>query len=109
MRDEEEQKMRDISRKVEGILLTNERSRNSDNILYLEVIRKVAHTEGINLDAMNVPEFFLHLGDYGFPSYETVSRVRRKLQEENPWLEASKRVKEGRAEKEAEMREWARR
>lgn len=102
-------RMTNLQSKVEGILLVNEKCRDSDNLLYLEVLRKVATTEGINLDAMNVPEFFMHIADYGFPQYESVSRARRKLQEENDWLEASDRVKKARAEKEEEMREWSRR
>ena len=58
-------------------LKTNNRARNSDFILYGSVLKRM----GLNLD-MTLKEFLANATSMGVPSFETVSRCRRKLQEQ---------------------------
>ena len=62
-------------------LKTNKRARTSDFILYGSVLKRM----GLNLD-MTLKEFLTNATSIGVPSFETVSRCRRKLQEQMPEL-----------------------
>ena len=86
---------------VQPILEADERTRNSDDVLYFQVCTKLL---GDNLSLKHV---LLNRKDLRIPSYESVGRARRKLQEENPELRACERVQELRAEKEAEYKAMA--
>ena len=84
-------------------------ARDDDNLLYLEVLREIAEYKGMNVATMNVPEFFVNAHRWGFPSYVTISRARRRVQEEDPDLMSSKNIVEIRKTREEVFREWARR
>lgn len=75
-------------------------SRNSDNVLYTKVIEKV------NKGAIDRPfsDVMLNLKELGLPCYETISRTRRRLQEEFPELQACEEVQDFRTEREEEFR-----
>ena len=88
---------------VYEILRDNEDCRNSDNWLYLEVLKK----HGINVLGMSVDNFFRHFSDYDVPRYETVSRARRKVQELIPELESVESVRKWRHENETRFREFS--
>ena len=77
-------RLRDVTKKVKSILTENEQARNNDNILYLHVLRKYGEENGIDIDSMSIPMFFLHCGDLRLPSYKSVERSRRRLQELHP-------------------------
>lgn len=94
---------------VRYILETEPRTRNSDYLLYLSVIRHISAVKGINLDSVKVIDFLSNKSlKSQFPPIESVGRARRKLQEKNPDFAATEPVRKQRAEKEAEYREYAR-
>lgn len=68
------------------ILKASPKARNSDNYLLYAVYATVGKRHGIDIDHMSVPQFFLHLKDYGFPSPETIRRTRQKIQAAYPEL-----------------------
>ena len=81
-------KLYQTTKLVKGILERDERARNSDSFLYLEVIRAVGEIKGIDVETMTVPYFLLHMKDLGIAGFETVRRSRQKLQEKNEELRA---------------------
>ena len=93
---------------VKHILEKDDKARNSDSYLYMQVLSVIADNHGINLASISVPYFLLHLQGKEFPPFETVRRNRQKLQREYPELQASKAVKEYREENEKVHREYAR-
>ena len=95
--------LKNTTMKVRQVLATVPAARNSDNILYLEVVRLIdQHVLRLPLAVV-----LKNLKDYSLPSMETVGRCRRKLQAQFPELRADKTVEEFRSELEAEFREWA--
>ena len=90
------------------ILRRDERTRNSDSLLYLRVINRIANEKGIDLENMTVPYFLLHMTEIPVPPFESVRRTRQKLQQEFPELSANEKIEAYRKAKEAEYREFAR-
>lgn len=71
-----------IKQIVENILKTDERARNSDTWLIIETLR-----------SLNFKIFIDYSQIKNMPSFETISRIRRKFNENNlylPTLEVSK-------------------
>ena len=95
--------LKNTTMKVRQVLATVPAARNSDNILYLEVVRL------IDQHVLRLPLAVVlnNLKEYNLPTIETVGRCRRKLQAQFPELRADKTVEEFRTELEAEFREWA--
>ena len=88
---------------VRNILEAEPSTRNSDNLLFIEVVKK------INVDLIHRPlaEVMQNISAFNIPSIETVGRCRRKIQSEHPELRAKKSVQDCRAEREEEFREWS--
>lgn len=93
---------------VKSVLKLHPQARNSDNYLYYTVCKIIGRRNGIDVDSMPMPRFFLHLKDFGFPAFETVRRTRQKLQAECPELAADVNVEAGRMLNEEAFREYAR-
>ena len=73
-------------------------TRGDDDLLYLNVLVKLdgkRPTEDLIVD-IRLADFFTNRKRYGFPSFESVSRCRRKAQEENPDLRPPKKIQEAR-------------
>ena len=73
-------------------------TRGDDDLLYLNVLIKLdakIPTENLIVD-MRLADFFTYRKRYGFPSFESVSRCRRKAQEENPALRPREAIQKGR-------------
>lgn len=75
--------------------------RENDDVLYLEVLRRVhpSWNNGritTNIENMPIGEFFAERKNMKLPTYESVSRCRRKLQEENPALKPCEAIQKGR-------------
>lgn len=85
-------RLKDISNRVKRILEINEESRNSDNVLYLHLLREIGCEKGLDIDNMSVPMLLLHCKDMGLPTLESMGRARRKVQELNPELRANTNV-----------------
>lgn len=92
---------------VQEILEQEERARNSDSYLYLQVLYHVGQVKGIDVNAMSVTKFLSERNALGFPCFETVSRCRRKLQAEHPELAPNKAVKGYRDVNERVYREYS--
>lgn len=102
-------KMYNLTRIVGTILEYYPATRDDDYLLWLEVLKSVQLYHGG--DYLNMPVYeFLQCAKYmKFPHYETVSRVRRKLQETHPELRGTAETQAARAEHEEQYREFARR
>lgn len=83
---------------VEYILNADVAARNSDQVLYLDVVRL------LHPGMENAP-FYRVITDCRIPGFETIRRARQKVQENNPNLRASDNVEAGRMLKEEEIRE----
>ncbi len=88
---------------IKPILEESETSRNDDYCLYCKVL------EFTNPEAMNNSLFscLMRHKELGLPSYESVSRVRRRLQAKYPHLE-SERTRKRRIEEAKAYIEYAR-
>lgn len=90
-----------VQKRVHQILIEVPKSRDSDSLLYAEYVSR--HNPGLATvglyKALTMYECFL-------PSYESVSRARRKIQSEYPELQATMSRREHRAKVEQEYREY---
>ena len=48
-------RLKELSNRVKTILEANESARNSDNVLYLHVLRSYGEEKGLDIDKMSVP------------------------------------------------------
>lgn len=101
-------RLKDLSNRVKNILEQNVSARNSDNVLYLHVLRSYGEEKGMDIDKMSVPMLLLHCKDMGLPSLESMGRARRKVQELYPELRADDNVQAMREEQEEAYRAFAR-
>lgn len=99
--------LKNVTQVVKEILVNNEKARNSDSILYLEVLQLYSYRNGTSLNMLSVPYFLSHMKELGFPAFETVRRTRQKVQETNPHLAASEKVRSFRKENEEEFKSYA--
>lgn len=101
--------LKTMSKLVKRILETDPKTRNSDSFLYLQVLEHHAKVHGFHtIHRIPVTVFLEHMGDWGFPPFESVRRTRQKVQAEYPELAACKKVSAMRSEKEVEYRNFAR-
>ena len=98
-------KLRTLTDMVRIILEQQPETRSSDNLLYIEVLRRCTNQNVLN---MPVWAFYQNLKEWQLPSIETVGRCRRKLQEQHPELKANSEVAGFRSEREEAFREYAR-
>ena len=102
-------RLNNTTKLVKTILENFPKTRDDDYLLWLEVLKHIkscAVADYLNASAYD----FLKCAKYmPFPHYETVSRVRRKLQKEFPELRATKETRSERAELEKRYRNYARR
>ncbi len=93
---------------VKDILENNPGARNSDNVLYYCVVSRIGKRNGIDIENMSIPMFFLHLKEYGFPQFESVRRARQKIQASHPELAGCETVEAYRSMNEEAFRGYAR-
>ncbi len=86
---------------VTKVLIKNSESRNNDFILIAEVL----HETNPEVGDMAFNDVMLHNKELNIPNFESITRARRRIQEENPWLQAIDSVQEGRAESESAFHE----
>lgn len=89
-----------IENEVRAILIKNTMARGNDRYLYLCYLRE----KGYDLDA--TLEAYLMSNEY--PSYDTISRARRKAQERDEMLKPSEKVIEERKKLEQDFLKYAR-
>ena len=85
---------------VLSVLETVPATRNSDSLLYLEVIERI----GRGNSRKPIDEILLGLEELGLPCFETVRRTRQKIQETREDLRAVPKVQDYRSERETEFR-----
>lgn len=85
---------------VRAVLLTHEATRSDDKLLYYWLLRE----EGFDTE---IPLSRFLIGS-NFPNWESVTRVRRKLQEKFPELRPEKPEQDRRRDLEEEFIEYAR-
>lgn len=93
---------------VKAILTNIPQTRNSDSLLYLKVLQKIAGVNDISLEKISVPAFLVNLRNSPFPCFESVRRSRQTLQRENPELSADAEIQAYREENEAVFIEFSR-
>lgn len=86
---------------VHDALIKNPAARADDFILIYEVLKHYV-TEKMPLETVLKEHIAL-----GVPSFASIIRIRRKLQEQDPSLEPSESVKDIRAAEEQQYRDWA--
>lgn len=96
--------LKTIENKVKVILKKNEDARNDDMVLYLVLCNLCLKDAG----AMPLAEIMTQHKALGLPSFESVSRTRRKLQAKHPELAGSRPVQKLRATGEKAYRKYAR-
>jgi hypothetical protein len=95
--------LKTIEGKVRRILEKDEEARNDDMTLYLAVCNACLKGTG----AMPFAEVMSQYRHLGLPSFESVSRTRRRLQENHPGLLGSLRMQKLRARGEKAYRRYA--
>ncbi|MGD6877859.1 hypothetical protein [Bacillus infantis] len=93
---------------VKYILENYPDTRNSDNTLYIMVLRHEGAKHGIDFNKMSVFSFFMKIKELDVPSIETVGRCRRKIVESHPELAGDGNVEAGRMLNEETFRKYAR-
>lgn len=101
-------KLNKIKSRVLRILQEKPQARNSDNLLYLYVIREIAEEQQINLNFISIEDFLITMPVSVFPPFESVRRARQKAQAENKELSADSAVEVFREEFREEFRKFAR-
>jgi hypothetical protein len=98
------QRFKNVSNIVMEVLQEVPETRSCDNMLYFKVCEKV------NPMYTNFPfcQIMQNIQRYGFPSYKSVERARRKIQSKFPELAGSEEVEAMRALEEERYREYAR-
>lgn len=84
--------LKKIKARVLRILQEKPQARNSDNLLYLYVIREIAEEQQINLNYISIEDFLITIPVSVFPPFESVRRARQKAQAENKELSADSAV-----------------
>ena len=95
--------LKTIEGKVRAVLQKDEEARNDDMLLYLKVCNGCLKDTG----AMPFAEVMAQYKYLGLPSFESVGRTRRKLQEKCPELLGSVRMQKIRAKGEKAYRRYA--
>ncbi|VUW98118.1 Uncharacterised protein [Dorea longicatena] len=91
--------LKTIEKKVRAVLEKNEDARNDDMVLYLALCNACLKDAGAEI--MTQHKYL------GLPSFESVSRTRRKLQARYPELAGSRPVQKMRATGEKAYRRYA--
>lgn len=92
-----------IEANVKSVLEQDEDARNDDMTLYLRVCDVYVKDMGDVPFATVMLQYKL----FGLPNFESVSRIRRKLQKQNPELLGSTRIQKQRTRQEQLYRKYA--
>jgi hypothetical protein len=95
--------LKTVEARVYNLLFENSKLRGDDYLLYAEYINRYFP----RLAAQPLHEALIKHYERGLPSFEGVTRARRKVQRKHPEL-CSKRAAAGRAKQEAAYLEYAR-
>ena len=95
---------------VKNVLENQPETRDDDYLLWLIVIKKTCKACKLPdiSQKMRICDFLEFVKYARFPKFETVSRVRRKMQEKYPELKGSAETQAARSEQERRFKEFAR-
>ena len=100
--------LKSITDIVEVILKADPKTRNNDSLLYIRLIDWIGKRDQVDYIHMPLVMFYEQLPTLNVPTIETVSRLRRKAQHDNPELKANAEITAFRAEREEQFRAYAR-
>ena len=89
--------LKTLQAEIKEILTKYEKTRDSNELLYGRYLQN----HGVTMVTVNT--FFNRFTDYKVASFESVTRCRRKIVEQNPELGASSEVQELRDERQLEF------
>lgn len=92
--------MSGLTQIIADILIKDDKARDSDTYLYHAVCMYIAPV----ILTKPFGEVILNPKKYGIPGYDTVTRLRRKVQRDQDELKASEQVTQWRADKEEQVR-----
>lgn len=107
MQETTRQELQEVKAIVRKVLAEHPITRGDDNALYYKVCKEHAAQIGVDISTLHFSAVFLG-NPLGFPRFESVVRLRRFVQKENPDLRASKGVQDGRAKQVADFVEYNR-
>lgn len=95
--------LKTVEKKVRAILEKNEDARNDDMVLYLSLCNACLRDAG----ALPLAEIMTQYKCLDLPSFESVSRTRRKVQTRHPELAGCRPIQKLRATGEKAYRKYA--
>lgn len=78
-------KQKQVEKTVKTILTERPQTRNDDHCLYYQYVCRYGRADGMPFAVL-----FVNYKHYGLPSFESVSRARRKVQQKCPELRGDK-------------------
>lgn len=94
-------KQKQVEKTVKQILTDRPHTRNDDHCLYYQYICRYGRTDGMPFAAI-----FVDYKHYGLPSFESVSRARRRVQQKCPELRGDKGTQTARETLEKEYHDY---
>lgn len=97
---------------VTALLQENEKLRGNDDLLYLSVIQNIHPywnngSITTNIQNITIGEFFTSRKSLNLPTFESVTRCRRKVQEESPALKPCEAIQKGREKQEEKFYDFS--
>lgn len=99
--------LRNLLTIVEEVLTADIEARGNNDYLYYLVCKEVARDRGVELDNLKFTTVLTNRKLYCFPPYESVTRVRRRVQASNYDLLPSEKVEKLRRNRELSFERWA--
>lgn len=94
--------------RIKAILTEYPNTRDNDMLLYLKLTEQIDRDFQQNAMGLSFAEVIGNMDKYHLPSFGSVGRTRRKMQEKYPELQATEKVQQFRADLEGFYREYAR-
>lgn len=107
MQEQTKKELRDIKAIVRTVLQDEPEARQNDDTLFFLVCKHIMAAQGLSVYRLTFVQAFQGDG-CGLPKYESVVRLRRMVQRDHPELQPERPVKDGRAKREADFVEYAR-
>lgn len=94
-------KQKQVEKTVKAILTEHPQTRNDDHCLYFQYVRRNGKPDGMTFAAI-----FVYYKLYGLPSFESVGRARRRVQQKCPELRGDKGTQTARETLEKEYHDY---
>jgi len=100
--------LKGISGIVLDVLINKPKTRDNDNLLYIEVLSVISKKKDLEVLKCPFKEVLENLQNWHLPNIETVGRCRRKVQETYPFLKSEKEIKKIRENREKAFKQYSR-